>query len=62
MIGLLNENRDFLVLGITECIDYKYNVLKLYTPYEVNITIIQFGKVKVNRYGKELEVISSYFP
>lgn len=54
LVGLLNDDRDFLGLGVIQGIDYEKRVLRLYTSYRGKVDIVQFGQVKVDRYGKEL--------
>ncbi len=59
LVGLLSDDRDFLGLGVIQGIDYEKGVLKLYTPYRGKVGIVQFGQVKVDRYGKELGIVAA---
>jgi len=60
LVGLLNDNSELLGLGVIQGIDYEKWVMKLYTPYKGKVDIVQFGQVKVNRYGKELGIETSF--
>ncbi|MDH5770534.1 MAG: Clp1/GlmU family protein [Candidatus Bathyarchaeota archaeon] len=60
LVGLLNDDRDFLGLGVIQGIDYEKKVLRLYTSYRGKVDIVQFGQVKVDRYGKELGIATGF--
>ena len=60
LVGLLNDNSELLGLGVIQGIDYEKWVMKLYTPYKGKVDIVQFGQVKVNRYGKEPGIETSF--
>lgn len=62
LVGLLNKDREFLGLGVIHDIDYEGGVLRVYTSHKGGIDIVQFGQVKVNRYGQELGVTDAFSP
>lgn len=54
LVALLDNQREFHGLGILHDIDYQRRALRIYTPYRGKVAIIQFGKIKLNRYGTEI--------
>ena len=54
LIGLLDERRRFLGLGIISKVEYEDRVLKIVTPCREKVSIIQFGQVRLNRNGREM--------
>jgi len=60
MVGLLNDDREFLGLGAIQGIDYEKKLLKLYASYRGKVDIVQFGQVKVDRHGRELGISTSF--
>lgn len=56
ILGLLNQKRDLLALGILKMIDFKNKIVKIITPLKDNpesIKIIQFGSIKYTDEGRE---------
>lgn len=60
LVSLLNEHRYFLCLGIVHKIDYKNGIIKLITFCNNNISIVQFGQIKIDTSGKELGICKSF--
>jgi len=60
MVGLLNDDREFLGLGTIQGIDYEKKLLKLYASYLGKVDIVQFSQVKVDRQGRELGISTSF--
>lgn len=60
LVGLLNDDRELLGLGVIQGIDYEKGVMKLYTSYKGKVDVVRFGQVKVDRYGKELGIETSF--
>ena len=62
LVSLLNNNRDFLGLGILSKLDYKNRVLKICTSCKDKISIVQFGQVKISKAGNELGITTAFSP
>jgi polynucleotide 5'-hydroxyl-kinase GRC3/NOL9 len=60
LVGLLNNDRDFLGLGIISKLDYINRTLKIQTAYKDTVNIVQFGQVKINEAGKEVGVTTAF--
>jgi len=60
LVGLLNNDRDFLGLGIISKLDYKNQTLKIRTDYKDTVSVVQFGQIKVNEAGNELGVTTVF--
>ena len=60
LTGLLDNDKNFLGLGIIQEIDYQNKVLKLSTPYEGKISIVRFGQVKIDPHGNEIELSKTF--
>jgi len=56
LVGLLNEERDCLGLGIIRGIDYAQGRISILTPFhkKENVKIIQFGLIYLNPDGSEM--------
>ena len=54
LVGLLNQDHQYLSLGVVHSIDYRTRTIKLFTPYKEKIDAIQLGRVRVDKYGREL--------
>jgi polynucleotide 5'-hydroxyl-kinase GRC3/NOL9 len=54
LIGLFDERRRFLGLGVIDRIDCKNRILKIMTPCKEKVDIVQFGQVKVDKLGREI--------
>ena len=60
LVGLLNNDRDFLGLGIISKLDYKNQTIKIRTDYKDTVNVVQFGQIKVNDAGNELGVTTVF--
>ncbi|MBS7644099.1 hypothetical protein KEJ26_05965 [Candidatus Bathyarchaeota archaeon] len=60
LVALLDSNRKFVGLGILTGIDYERRSLKVLTPTKSQIAFVQFGQVKLDKDGRELEIIKPY--
>jgi len=54
LVGLENEEGNFLGIGIIRGIDYKRRVMKVYTPVGEVVSTISVGQVKLDEKGREL--------
>ncbi|MBN1899046.1 MAG: hypothetical protein JW827_09730 [Spirochaetes bacterium] len=56
ILGLLDEGKNVLSLGILKAIDFKKEKIKIISPFQGNISrikIIQFGSIRYTEEGKE---------
>jgi polynucleotide 5'-hydroxyl-kinase GRC3/NOL9 len=60
LVGLLDSNRKFVGLGVITGIDYERRTLKVLTPAKSQIAFVQFSQVKLDKYGREVEIIKPY--
>ena len=60
LVGLLNNDRDFLGMGIISKLDYNNQTLKIRTAYKDTVNVVQFGQIKVNEAGNELGVTTAF--
>lgn len=61
LVGMVG-NKEHLGIGIIDEIDYNKNTTKIFTPIsKEKIKIIQFGSIKINQSGVELEKIRPFF-
>jgi len=60
LVGLLDERRVFVGIGVICEINYTDQIIKIHTPVERRIGYIQFGQIVLNKYGKELGVKPSF--
>ncbi len=59
LVGLLDQERRFVGLGVILEIDCANQVLRVYTPYTDKVSVVQFGQVRVDRNGKELGLVNA---
>jgi len=55
LVGLHDEDSNFLGIGIIEQLDYNRRALKVCTNVKKSITSIHVGRVKLDKSGRELE-------
>jgi polynucleotide 5'-hydroxyl-kinase GRC3/NOL9 len=60
LVGLLNNDRDFLGLGIISKLDYTNQTLKIRTAFKDTVNVVQFGQIKINEAGNELGVTTTF--
>jgi len=53
LMALYNDERNFLGLGSLREIDYRRNVMKIFTPVSEKISIVTVGRVKLDENLKE---------
>ncbi len=60
LVALQDKDDNFLGIGIIEELDYRRQVLKIYSNVRKGITAIHVGQVKLDKSGKELEQSSVF--
>jgi len=63
LVGLKDEEDNFLGIGILHEVDYKRRALKVYTPVSKKVSILCFGQIKLDKNCREIglsTVCSSY--
>ncbi|MHA1264849.1 MAG: Clp1/GlmU family protein [Candidatus Helarchaeota archaeon] len=55
LIGLLDSTFTTLGLGIIEYINYEIGKIRIFTPVQKDISIVQFGFLRLNKNGQEIE-------
>jgi polynucleotide 5'-hydroxyl-kinase GRC3/NOL9 len=58
LVGLYNANKNFLGIGILQEVDYRRKFLKILTPVSGEISVVNMGKVKLDRKFKEIPIIA----
>ncbi|NIP67193.1 hypothetical protein GWN63_05670 [Candidatus Bathyarchaeota archaeon] len=54
LVGLHGEEEDFLGIGVLVEVDYRREVMKVYTPVSEQVSSILLGDVRLNKSGKEI--------
>jgi len=54
LVGLKDEEDNFLGIGILHEVDYKRRVLKVYTPVRKNVYMLCFGQIKLDKNCREI--------
>jgi polynucleotide 5'-hydroxyl-kinase GRC3/NOL9 len=64
LVGLKDEEDQFLGIGILQGVDYKRKLLKVYTPVSEKVAILHFGQIKMNKNCREtgLSTVYSNYP
>ncbi len=63
LVGLHDEEENFLGLGILQEIDYERMIFKVYTRIKRDVALIRIGQIKLDTTGKELgqnEMLANY--
>jgi len=60
LVGLKDEEDNFLGIGILREVDYKRKVLKVYTPVSKKPYILCFGQIKLNKNFREIGLSTVY--
>ena len=60
LVGLLDEEDNFLGIGILHEVDYKRKILKIYTPVNKRVYKLCFGQIKLNKNFKETGLNTVY--
>lgn len=60
LVGLIDEEDNFLGIGILHEMDYKRKVLKIYTPVNEKVGKICFSQIKLNKNFSEIGLTTLY--
>ena len=58
LMALYDDERNFLGIGSLREIDYRRNVMKIYTPVSQKISIVTVGRVKLDENFKETPIFT----
>ena len=60
LVGLKDSKDHFLGIGVLNEVDYKRKTLKIYSPVSQKVSVICFGKIKLNKDLREIGLSSVY--
>ena len=60
LVGLKNEENNFLGIGILHEVDYKRKTLKVYTPVKQKPFMLCIGQIKLNKNFREIGLSTVY--
>jgi polynucleotide 5'-hydroxyl-kinase GRC3/NOL9 len=60
LVGLKDEEDNFLGIGILHEVDYKRKALKVYTPVNEKPYVLCFGQIKLNKHFREIGLSTVY--
>jgi len=60
LVGLKDEENNFLGIGILNGVDYKRKILKIYTPVNEKVSALCFGQVKLDKNCREIGLSTVY--
>ena len=60
LVGLKDEEDNFLGIGILHGVDYKRRVLKVYTPVSEKVSMLCFGQIKLDKNCREIGLSTVY--
>jgi polynucleotide 5'-hydroxyl-kinase GRC3/NOL9 len=60
LVGLKDEEDNFLGIGILHEVDYKRRVLKVYTPVSEKVSMLCFGQIKLDKNCREIGLSTVY--
>ena len=60
LVGLKDEEDNFLGIGILHGVDYKRRVLKIYTPVSEKVSMLCFGQIKLDKNCREIGLSTVY--
>ena len=60
LVGLKDEENNFLGIGILHGVDYKRRALKVYTPINEKISMMCFGQIKLDENCREIGLSTVY--
>ncbi len=60
LVGLKNEENNFLGIGVLREVDYKRKTLKVYTPVNQTPYMLCFGQIKLNKNFREIGLSTVY--
>ncbi len=61
IVGLLDKDLNTLGIGLIENISYETNIIRIFTPIQENIKVLQFGFLKVTKTGQEIQELKQSF-
>lgn len=60
LVGLKDEENNFLGIGILNGVDYTRKILKIYTPVNEKVSALCFGQVKLDKNCREIGLSTVY--
>ena len=60
LVGLKDEENNFLGIGILTGVDYKRKILKIYTPVSEKVSTLCFGQIKLDKNCRETGLSTVY--
>ncbi|PVX25993.1 MAG: hypothetical protein CW691_02855 [Candidatus Bathyarchaeum sp.] len=60
LVGLEDEENNFLGIGVLREVDYKRKAMKIYTPVSKKVSTLCFGQIKLNKNFKETGLSTVY--
>jgi polynucleotide 5'-hydroxyl-kinase GRC3/NOL9 len=60
LVGMRDEEDQFLGIGILDGVDYKRKTLKIYTPVSEKVSTICFGQIKLDKNCREIGLSTVY--
>jgi polynucleotide 5'-hydroxyl-kinase GRC3/NOL9 len=60
LVGLEDEEKTFLGIGILDGVDYKRKILKVYTPVSEKVSTLCFGQIKLDKNCREIGLSTVY--
>ena len=60
LVGLKDEEDNFLGIGILHGVDYKRRILKVYTPVSEKVSMMCFGQIKLDKNCREIGLSTVY--
>ena len=61
LVGLKDEDSNFLGIGVLNGVDYKRKLLKVYTPVNQKVFALCFGQMKVDKNCREIGLSTVYY-
>jgi polynucleotide 5'-hydroxyl-kinase GRC3/NOL9 len=60
LVGMKDEENQFLGIGILDGVDYKRRTLKIYTPVSEKVSTLCFGQIKLDKNCREIGLSTVY--
>lgn len=60
LVGLFDEQKKFLGIGVICKVDYKRKAVKIYTPVGKSVASIHFSQIKISKSGREIGLSTAY--
>ncbi|MDQ7032868.1 MAG: hypothetical protein Q9M37_09185, partial [Desulfonauticus sp.] len=58
LVALFNASKNFLGMGILQEVDYRRKFIKILTPVSGEISVVNVGKVKLDKKFKEIPIFT----